>query len=255
MQWNRLPANAQDNILSYSGFYGCLLLNNYKCAKKIRTRKPLYMELEIKYENSNDSYLKCVIHFDGEWKFGIVKSDGTVEQITWMFVSNYHSLSNLLHQPVAAMFNEKQEPIMVSCWYSFEPLQQTFSMGKYAFVPKKLDKCAMILNTLLSTYIQIDEMKLTKKLELPLLTISNMAIAVMHFREFVLVRQADDNQYLCVYFSHDSQLIDLVSTLLLHHKQKFHISSDFTSNLWLVGYGKQREFTNGLQSLKETRFQ
>ena len=254
MHFTRLPAFARHLILRYSGFYGCLLLNHYKTAKQIRQENPLYMELEIKYENSDDIYLKCVIRFDGEWRFGIVKSNNESQQIKWLKVSNYHSLSTMLHQPILAMFNELKEPVMLCCWYSFEPLDRTFSLGKYVFIPKRFDKCQAVLNTLLSSYIQIDVMKIANKNDLPMLTINNLAIAVVYFNEFVLVRQINDKQFLCLYFNHESQLIELMSTLLLHHSQKFHISSDFTTNLWLVGYGKYREFTSALQSLKESKF-
>eukprot|EP00835_Amoeboradix_gromovi_P001549 NODE_72_length_23514_cov_0.560624.p10 type:complete len:264 gc:universal NODE_72_length_23514_cov_0.560624:20453-21244(+) len=255
MKLSRLPKPAKNLILQYSGFYGCLLLNHYETAKQIRNSNPLYMEVEIKYENASEPYLKCVIHFNGEWKFGIVKSDTSdLDDIKWMIVSNYDSLSTLLHQPISVMFSERNETVILSCWYSFEPLKQSFSMGTYAFIPKRVEKCSEVLNTFLSTYIQIDSMKLAKKTDSPLLTINNMAIGCMYYKEFVIVREIDEETYLCIYFNHDSQLIELMGTLLLHHKQKFHISSDFTTNLWPVGFGKQREFANALQSLKETKF-
>ncbi len=252
--FSRLPSTVQRSILDYSGFYGSLLLNKYTVAKDIRRSKPLFMELEIKYENSNELYLKCVIHFDGQWRFGIVKSKGQEEQIKWMFISNYQSLSNLLHQPFAAMFNEKNEAVMMTCWYSSKALDRTFSMGTYSFAPKRKEKCESVINTLLSSYIQIDEMKVVVKSDLPLLTINNMALAIMYFKEFVLVRKSNEDTFLCIYFNHDLQLLELMNSLFLRHRQKFHISSDFETNLWLVGYGKQAELASALTSLKETRF-
>ena len=227
-------------------------MNDLDMSYMARSKYPLYLELEVKFERVDEVQMKCVVYFDGRWKFGIVKRQDDVRQITWMYVSNYDAIVSLLHQPIVAMFNERRDCVMVKAWFSTEPLGHTFSLGQYAFSAIRMEKCATVIHTLLTSFIQVDEIKLVKTPNAPLLTMNNMAIGVMYFDEYVLARQ-HDNGLLCVYFNHENQLVDMVSVLLLHKRQRFHISSDFETNLWLIGFGKAKAFASGLLALKETR--